>query len=1428
MLTYRAASGNRVRLTLVALTMLIAFGSYRVAEAQPLLAADPRGHLAVADLAVFDLQIPPEMPGHLVISLPVEGETMTLTLVPHSVRAAGFTVQEVDGSRLSAIEPGVIRTFRGSVDEHKESTVAGALLEDGLWARIVLASGDSFWVEPIGARVPGYGREAHVVYRSEAVIPGGDCGVQGSSLTPASPQGGSGCGGAFCITEIACDADVEFFNAHGSSTSRVQNRIETVINIVALQYERDVQITYQITTILVRTTEPDPYTATDPNALLDQFRAQWNANHGGIVRDVAHLFTGRDLDGTIIGIAFVGVICTADAYGLSQSDWSTNFASITDLTAHELGHNWNANHCTCGSPAFTMNPGITGANRFRNSGTPNSTADILAHRNAQACLDGGLTNDDCRNAFEVCPGTYSGTNVLATQDGSTSCGSNANLDVWYSYTPGSSGSATIDTEGSTGLTDTVLSIHSGCVGTTANEIACDDLSGTGFLSTVTLPVTAGETYLIRVTGFGNGSGTFQLNIAGPACAIPTNDDCSSPIDICPGEYFGTTQAATNDADATCGSSNSSRDVWYRYTPRFDGLMILDTCGSQYDTTLGVYSGCPADTVSQLACDDDGGPCGLRSRIELSVSGGTSYWIRVSGFSGASGAYVLVLSGPECENDDCAFARVIAAGTHHGSLTGGSSDGASSCGSTLDNPDLYFEFTAQTNGTFFATTCGTHDQRGVDSSVDTVLSLHSACPATTGNQLACNDDGPASGLVACGDLDMGIRRDSVVTRPIVAGETVIIRVTHFGSSNPTAFVLNVGVIPENDNCSNALDVSLGGSYQGDLSYATNDGAAGCGSSASNPDVWFSYAATCTGTLRVDTCGTSDQGGVDMGMDTVLSLHTFCPGDATNQVACNDQWAGSANPTACTGLDAGGGDDSFVQYSITQGELVLIRVSSWASTRPGPFLLNVGITPSSVNPGSLANGDFGGGSAGWCFIDASGGGLVNYTGGAAVITGANNGSNDSFTYIEQIFTTYDVAAHRVSFDWSYATTNAANFDQARWDLVDVATGLTVVGGPLVLAGATGTSGIVDTAFSGTGVYSLRLGTWTSDGAFGPGVSTYDNVRIECDSAPGPFANGNFSNPSGAPWCFTDTSTSGSVDFGGGNALVTGGNDGNGLSSDSFVTQVFPVGAGPRELRFTWSYATTNSPGFDSAFYDLVSVATGLSVVGGPITLAAATGLSGIETANFTGGGNFVLTLGVNSVDNFAGAGVATFDDVSIMAVVCDPVVINSCTVSGSVPVLSWTLGDVYTEIRINRGGTLIATVGGSSTTFTDAALPMGSYTYQVVGVCGAQVSSPATCMVTVGAPAPTFRRGECNNDGAFNLADVVWLLGNLFPPPPMGPNVLVCRDACDGNDDGAVNLADAVAMLAALFGVPSTPLPPPNACGVDPTPDSVTCNSYGHCP
>lgn len=93
---------------------------------------------------------------------------------------------------------------------------------------------------------------------------------------------------------------------------------------------------------------------------------------------------------------------------------------------------------------------------------------------------------------------------------------------------------------------------------------------------------------------------------------------------------------------------------------------------------------------------------------------------------------------------------------------------------------------------------------------------------------------------------------------------------------------------------------------------------------------------------------------------------------------------------------------------------------------------------------------------------------------------------------------------------------------------------------------------------------------------------------------------------------------------------------------------------------------------------------------------------------------------------------------------------------------------------------------------------------------------------------FVRGDCSDDGSIDLADVIFLLGILFPlaGPPSAP---ACTDACDTNDDATIDLSDAIALLGSLFGSVTNPLPPPNVCGPDPSArDPLHCDGALSCP
>lgn len=128
-----------------------------------------------------------------------------------------------------------------------------------------------------------------------------------------------------------------------------------------------------------------------------------------------------------------------------------------------------------------------------------------------------------------------------------------------------------------------------------------------------------------------------------------------------------------------------------------------------------------------------------------------------------------------------------------------------------------------------------------------------------------------------------------------------------------------------------------------------------------------------------------------------------------------------------------------------------------------------------------------------------------------------------------------------------------------------------------------------------------------------------------------------------------------------------------------------------------------------------------------------------------------------------------------------------------------------------------------------------TYQTETVLKA-VSPPGEGAVTVtvlngddkSAEAPEqfhyvhpFLRGDANSDGRIDLADPVLILGYMF-----NNEQLMCRKAGDANDSGQIDLADAIFLLTYQFDEGDPP-PAPGTCGLDPTQDGLSCDTFPGC-
>ncbi|HRP62048.1 MAG TPA: M12 family metallo-peptidase [Phycisphaerales bacterium] len=519
------------------------------------------------------------------VAVPVAGELRTLELWPDTVRHANYTVwaQQADGSMVE-LEPQPVNTVSGVVVGDPGSNVAGSMHGGGLFLSIVFSNGENYWIEPLHGRVPGAAPGAHTVYNKCDVLPNeGVCGVtemmemaawQPGEDDPVGEDGGIA--GTVCrIAEVAVDADFQFYQLYGNSVANVENRVNAVFSTLNQQYESQVGIRHVIVHIIVRTSSAsNPYSSNNASTLLNQFQSVWtSAPESSIPRDVAHLFTGRNL-GNTLGIAWLGAICSFNiGYGLVVN--RNNFSCATDLSAHELGHNWNAGHCSC--PSFTMNPSLVCANNF-NDGSINT---IIAFRNTRTCLHNcpppGPENNLCSGTILVGEGVTNFSNIGATTNGPNepnlcNLGGDTQVqsDVWFGHIAQCTGELTMSLCGSSYATK-IAAYFGSCPTQPDTAIGCDRTGcPTSTRSELTISVNQGQSVRIRIGGHngaqGNGVLTITCTPVAPSCPADLTGDGNidvsdllillgswGPCAGCPADITGDNNVDVSDLLALLGA-----------------------------------------------------------------------------------------------------------------------------------------------------------------------------------------------------------------------------------------------------------------------------------------------------------------------------------------------------------------------------------------------------------------------------------------------------------------------------------------------------------------------------------------------------------------------------------------------------------------------------------------------------------------------------------------------------------------------------------------------------------------------------------------------------------------------------------------------------------------------------------------------------------
>lgn len=263
------------------------------------------------------------------------------------------------------------------------------------WARIVTTSrgpAGLIWdgvtlygVEPRGDSLAAAPDRAVIFRLDDVYVPPG---AMGCSLAQAPVSGGQAFAalldemtplaatGATLNLDIGAIADFEFHQAFGADAEQaLLTRLNNVDGIFSQQL--GIQIT--VREVAVFTSDDDPFTESDAEALLEEVAVYRGATLAQDALGLTHLFTGRDLDGSTAGIAYLGVVCSTRhpldplgrSYGSGLSEGRRGSVLDSLVAAHEIGHNFGAPHdaeaasaCESTAATFLMAPTINGINQF--------------------------------------------------------------------------------------------------------------------------------------------------------------------------------------------------------------------------------------------------------------------------------------------------------------------------------------------------------------------------------------------------------------------------------------------------------------------------------------------------------------------------------------------------------------------------------------------------------------------------------------------------------------------------------------------------------------------------------------------------------------------------------------------------------------------------------------------------------------------------------------------------------------------------------------------------------------------------------------------------------------------------------------------------------------------------------------------------------
>jgi len=320
--------------------------------------------------------------GGLRIVIPTKQRDVEIAFTPRSLLADDYGAQRVEASglRTGVLAPG-FTAYTGRIEGNSGRDFAklGVSKERGRLEGLLRVDG-AFYALDANLAAGDFVINVREADAAEIAALEKACGVlageldSGLASAPTQPLPQTAAATQLREIELGTEADALFVSQQGS-VAAANARILSIVNMVNGIYETDLGLTNRIVTQRAHVAN-DPYTTTDASRLLDQFRPQFLANVATGYDD-ALLFSGRQLDGSTVGIAFIGATCGPARFGVLQMVGLSDFERSL-LAAHELGHNLGARHTSFG----IMAPSITGETFFAQA----SKDEIAHYTSTVSCL----------------------------------------------------------------------------------------------------------------------------------------------------------------------------------------------------------------------------------------------------------------------------------------------------------------------------------------------------------------------------------------------------------------------------------------------------------------------------------------------------------------------------------------------------------------------------------------------------------------------------------------------------------------------------------------------------------------------------------------------------------------------------------------------------------------------------------------------------------------------------------------------------------------------------------------------------------------------------------------------------------------------------------------------------------------------------------